>query len=106
MKSNAYRAASWFRNVISALLGAENRIVTDRRPTDEERRDLEFAWRIVKHVKSNAIVLAKEGRTVGVGAGQMSRVDSVKISIQKAHPTSKGAVMGVRCVLPFPGWNR
>jgi phosphoribosylaminoimidazolecarboxamide formyltransferase/IMP cyclohydrolase len=85
----------------TTLLGPESRVVTDRRPTDAEQRDLEFAWRIVKHVKSNAIVLAKDGRTVGVGAGQMSRVDSVKISIQKAHPTSKGAVMASDAFFPF-----
>jgi phosphoribosylaminoimidazolecarboxamide formyltransferase/IMP cyclohydrolase len=85
----------------NTLLGSESRVVTDRRPTEAEQRDLEFAWRIVKHVKSNAIVLAKEGRTVGVGAGQMSRVDSVKISIQKAHPTSKGAVMASDAFFPF-----
>jgi phosphoribosylaminoimidazolecarboxamide formyltransferase/IMP cyclohydrolase len=77
------------------------RVVTDRKPSAEERGDLEFAWRVAKHVKSNAIVLAKEGRTVGVGAGQMSRVDSVKISIQKAHPTSKGSVMASDAYFPF-----
>jgi phosphoribosylaminoimidazolecarboxamide formyltransferase/IMP cyclohydrolase len=85
----------------STLLGAETKVATDRTPSAEERRDLEFAWRVAKHVKSNSIVLAKEGRTVGVGAGQMSRVDSVKISIQKAHPTSKGAVMASDAYFPF-----
>ena len=85
----------------NTLSGAETRVVTARHPTEEEQRNLEFAWRIVKHVKSNAIVLAKDGRTVGVGAGQMSRVDSVKISIQKAHPTSKGAVMASDAFFPF-----
>jgi phosphoribosylaminoimidazolecarboxamide formyltransferase / IMP cyclohydrolase len=85
----------------NTLIGAESRVVTERRPTEAEQRDMEFGWRIVKHVKSNAIVLAKDGRTVGVGAGQMSRVDSVKISIQKAHPTSKGAVMASDAFFPF-----
>jgi phosphoribosylaminoimidazolecarboxamide formyltransferase/IMP cyclohydrolase len=85
----------------STLLGAETHVATDRSPSAEERRDLEFAWRVAKHVKSNSIVLAKEGRTVGVGAGQMSRVDSVRISIQKAHPTSKGAVMASDAYFPF-----
>ena len=84
-----------------ALFGAETRVVTTRKPNADEQRDMEFAWRVAKHVKSNAIVLAKDGRTVGVGAGQMSRVDSVKISIQKAHPTSKGAVMGSDAFFPF-----
>jgi phosphoribosylaminoimidazolecarboxamide formyltransferase/IMP cyclohydrolase len=83
------------------LLGSETQVATERKPSDEERRDLEFAWRVAKHVKSNAIVLAKEGRTVGVGAGQMSRVDSVKISVQKAHPTSKGSVMASDAFFPF-----
>ena len=85
----------------STLSDAETRVATDRKPSDDERHDLEFAWRVAKHVKSNAIVLAKEGRTVGVGAGQMSRVDSVKISIQKAHPTSKGSVMASDAFFPF-----
>ena len=83
------------------LSGPESRVVTNRKPTEMEQRDLEFGWRVVKNVKSNAIVLAKDGRTVGVGAGQMSRVDSVKISIQKAHPTSKGAVMASDAFFPF-----
>jgi len=80
---------------------AKQSVVTKREPTSDERRDLEFAWKIVKHVKSNAIVLAKDGRTVGVGAGQMSRVDSVKISIQKALPSSKDAVMASDAFFPF-----
>ncbi len=83
------------------LLLADSRVVTRRQPTDEERRDLEFAWRVVKHVKSNAIVLARAGRTLGVGAGQMSRVDSVRISIQKAGGASKGAVMASDAFFPF-----
>jgi phosphoribosylaminoimidazolecarboxamide formyltransferase/IMP cyclohydrolase len=78
-----------------------SRVVTERQPTDRERRDLEFAWRVVKHVKSNAIVLAQAGRTRGVGAGQMSRVDSVRISIQKAGTASKGAVLASDAFFPF-----
>jgi phosphoribosylaminoimidazolecarboxamide formyltransferase / IMP cyclohydrolase len=85
----------------NAMPGQESQVVTSRKPTDDERRDLEFAWRVVKHVKSNAIVLAKDGRTVGVGAGQMSRVDSVKISVQKAYLASKGAVMASDAFFPF-----
>ena len=61
----------------------------------------ESPWRVVKHVKSNAIVLAKSGRTVGVGAGQMSRVDSVKISVQKAGSEVKGAVLASDAYIPF-----
>jgi phosphoribosylaminoimidazolecarboxamide formyltransferase / IMP cyclohydrolase len=85
----------------NTFLSPESRVVSSRKPTDNERRDLEFAWRVAKHVKSNAIVLAKDGRTVGVGAGQMSRVDSVKISVQKAHPTSKESVMASDAFFPF-----
>ncbi|MDO8548500.1 MAG: bifunctional phosphoribosylaminoimidazolecarboxamide formyltransferase/IMP cyclohydrolase, partial [bacterium] len=59
-------------------------IVTKRGPTQEESRDLRFAWKVAKHVKSNAIVFAKNGATVGIGAGQMSRVDSAKIGYEKA----------------------
>ena len=83
------------------LFGAESRIVTSRKPTEKEQSDLQFAWRVAKHVKSNAIVLAEGGRTVGVGAGQMSRVDSVKLSIEKAHPSPKGAALGSDAFFPF-----
>jgi len=79
----------------------ETRVVTKRQPSERELADLDFAWRVTKHVKSNAIVLAESGRTIGVGAGQMSRVDSVKLSIQKAHPTAKGAVLGSDAFFPF-----
>ena len=60
-------------------------VVSKRSPTDEERLDLLFAWKVAKYVKSNAIVLALNQVTVGVGAGQMSRVDSAKISSLKAR---------------------
>lgn len=59
--------------------------VTDTKPTDEQMTDLQFAWRIVKHVKSNAIVVVKNGRTYGVGAGQMNRVGSAEIALKQAH---------------------
>jgi phosphoribosylaminoimidazolecarboxamide formyltransferase/IMP cyclohydrolase len=85
----------------TVLTGPEARVVTSRRPTEREQSDLLFAWRVAKHVKSNAIVLAEGGRTVGVGAGQMSRVDSVKLSIQKANPGARGAVMGSDAFFPF-----
>ncbi len=85
----------------ATLLGSESRIVTRRRPTESEHSDLHFAWRVAKHVKSNAIVLARGGRTVGVGAGQMSRVDSVKLSIQKAVPTAMGSVLASDAFFPF-----
>jgi len=89
------------QDVDNVLLGPESRIVTKRKPTDDEHRDLHFAWRVAKHVKSNAIVLAEGGRTVGIGAGQMSRVDSVKLSIEKARPTSNRAVLASDAFFPF-----
>jgi len=63
--------------------GDDLEVVTDRKPTEVELKALKFAWRVCKHVKSNAIVLASEGRTLGIGAGQMSRVDAVKIAAGK-----------------------
>lgn len=77
-------------------------IVTKRKPTAEELQALEFCWRVTKHVKSNAIVLAKPGRTVGVGAGQMSRVVAVQIACEKAGGEAKGSVMASDAFFPFP----
>ncbi len=79
-------------------------VVTQRRPTPEEYGDLRFAWRAVASVKSNAIVLARDGATIGIGAGQMSRVDAAFLSVHKAraagHETA-GAVMGSDAFFPF-----
>ena len=69
---------------------ASGSIPTRRSPTEAERRDLAFAWRVCAAVKSNAIVLAKDGQVVGVGAGQMSRLDSVRIAVEKAGPRARG----------------
>jgi phosphoribosylaminoimidazolecarboxamide formyltransferase / IMP cyclohydrolase len=66
------------------LSEAELKVATERKPTSEEVRDMLFAWKVAKHVKSNAIVFARDGQTLGVGAGQMSRVDSVKIAVIKS----------------------
>jgi phosphoribosylaminoimidazolecarboxamide formyltransferase/IMP cyclohydrolase len=79
----------------------EARVVTQRAPTDAERAALSFAWRVCKHVKSNAIVLARDGRTVGVGAGQMSRVESVKIAVAKAGELARGSVLASDAFFPF-----
>ena len=76
-------------------------VPTERAPTASERRDLAFAWRVCKHVKSNAIVLARDGATIGVGAGQMSRVDSVKIAVEKAVSETAGAVLASDAFFPF-----
>ena len=63
---------------------------------------LRFAWKVCKHVKSNAIVFAKDGATLGVGAGQMSRVDSVKIAVMKAQSSLAGSVVASDAFFPFP----
>ena len=76
-------------------------VVTSRAPSEEEWDDLLFAWTVCKHVRSNAIVLAKEGATVGIGAGQMSRVDSVRLAIEKARGGLEGAVMASDAFFPF-----
>ncbi len=78
------------------------KVVTQRAPTDEEFQALDFAWRVCKHVKSNAIVFAKPDRTVGVGAGQMARVTAVGIASQKAGELSRGAAMASDAFFPFP----
>ncbi|MEO8845732.1 MAG: bifunctional phosphoribosylaminoimidazolecarboxamide formyltransferase/IMP cyclohydrolase [Kofleriaceae bacterium] len=77
------------------------KVATKRAPTVAERADLAFAWRVAKHVKSNAIVFAKDGVTVGIGAGQMSRVDSVRICERKAGDKLKGAVVASDAFFPF-----
>lgn len=77
------------------------KVVTRRAPTDGELADLRFAWLVCKHVKSNAIVLAREGMVVGVGAGQMSRVDSTHMAIRKAGDRSRGSVLASDAFFPF-----
>src|SRR5882762_5601501 len=80
---------------------AKARVVTKRRPSPEDLQALDFAWRVAKHVKANAIVLARSDRTIGIGAGQMSRVDSVRLAIMKALVPVKGAVMASDAFFPF-----
>lgn len=75
---------------------------TERRPTGEQIRDLLFAWKVVKHAKSNAIVFAKDVCTVGIGAGQTSRVDSTIIASRRAGEKARGAVMASDAFFPFP----
>jgi phosphoribosylaminoimidazolecarboxamide formyltransferase / IMP cyclohydrolase len=109
-----------FRSVAGGLLVQERdaaspselRLTTRRAPTNAERADLEFAFTVVKHVKSNAIVFAKHGATVGIGAGQMSRVDAARIAAWKAEDArraadeaelrTKGAVVASDAFFPFP----
>ena len=78
------------------------KVVTQRVPTPEETRAMLFAWKVCKHVKSNAIVYARDGQTVGVGAGQMSRVDSAKIGAMKAQLPLQGTVAASDAFFPFP----
>jgi phosphoribosylaminoimidazolecarboxamide formyltransferase/IMP cyclohydrolase len=84
------------------LQDVDLKVVTQRAPTPEETRAMLFAWKVCKHVKSNAIVYAREGQTVGVGAGQMSRVDSAKIGAMKAQLPLKGTVAASDAFFPFP----
>jgi phosphoribosylaminoimidazolecarboxamide formyltransferase / IMP cyclohydrolase len=87
------------------LTEADLKVVTNRAPTGIEMRALLFAWKVAKHVKSNAILFAREGQTVGVGAGQMSRVDSVKIAVIKARTAGlslAGSVIASDAFFPFP----
>lgn len=86
---------------IAVIEESELKLVTKRAPTTEEMKDLLFAWKTVKHVKSNAIVLAKDGMSVGIGAGQMSRVDAVELAVSKAVGRENGAVMASDAFFPF-----
>jgi phosphoribosylaminoimidazolecarboxamide formyltransferase / IMP cyclohydrolase len=100
------------RNVSGGILLQDNdlrqldennlKVVTKRAPTDKEKGDLLFAWRICKHVKSNAIVYARDRQSIGIGAGQMSRVDSCKIGAMKAVLPLKGTVAASDAFFPFP----
>jgi len=87
---------------IRPLTDADLKVVTKRPPTPEEKRALLFGWKVCKHVKSNAILYVRDGQTVGVGAGQMSRVDSCKIGAMKAQLPLKGTVAASDAFFPFP----
>jgi phosphoribosylaminoimidazolecarboxamide formyltransferase / IMP cyclohydrolase len=89
-------------NDLRQLNPSELKVVTRRPPSEQEQRALLFAWKICKHVKSNAIVYARDGQSVGVGAGQMSRVDSCKIGAMKAVLPLKGTVAASDAFFPFP----
>ena len=77
-------------------------VVSQRRPTEAEWSELLFAWRVCKHVRSNAIVLTRELATIGIGAGQMSRVDSVRLAIEKAQSELNGSALASDAYFPFP----
>jgi phosphoribosylaminoimidazolecarboxamide formyltransferase/IMP cyclohydrolase len=112
-ESSAPRQQNWVLKKISGgllvqdadvrpLQSVDLKVVTQRAPTPGETRALLFAWKVCKHVKSNAIVYARDGQTVGVGAGQMSRVDSAKIGAMKAQLPLKGTVAASDAFFPFP----
>ena len=77
-------------------------VITDRDPTPREMKALQLAWKVCKHTKSNTIIFADQKRTLGIGAGQMSRVDSAKIAIEKACGSLKGSAVASDAFLPFP----
>jgi len=84
------------------LSESDLKVVTKRLPTADEKRALLFAWKVCKHVKSNSILYARDGQTVGVGAGQMSRVDACKVGAMKAQLPLKGTVAASDAFFPFP----
>ncbi len=84
------------------IVESEWKVVSNRQPTAQELADLKFAWLACKHVKSNAIVLAKNGATVGIGGGQVDRVGAARIAIEKAGERAKGAVAASDAFFPFP----
>jgi len=106
--------AKSFRSIFGGLLTQDAdlepvdqndfKVVTERKPTDEEMNDLLFAWKVVRNVKSNAIVYAKEGRTLGIGSGQTSRVDSSEIAVDKAKKEGldlSGSAIASDAFFPF-----
>lgn len=96
--SGGFLVQEWDRHSIRQ---AELKVATRRPPSEEEIKDLLFAWSVCKHVKSNAIVLARHRQVVGIGAGQMSRVDSVRLAAQKAQLSLAGCVMASDAFFPF-----
>ena len=100
-----------FRKVVGGLLVQDRdlgrvpmdqwKVVTKRKPTEEEKRAMAFGWTVAKHIKSNAIVLVREDRTIGIGAGQMSRIDSTRLAAMKAQSSTKGTVLASDAMFPF-----
>jgi phosphoribosylaminoimidazolecarboxamide formyltransferase/IMP cyclohydrolase len=80
---------------------SEMQVVTERRPTEAEWQQLSFAWKVCKHVKSNGVVIVRDLETIGIGAGQMSRVDSVRLALNKARDGVKGGVLASDAYFPF-----
>jgi phosphoribosylaminoimidazolecarboxamide formyltransferase / IMP cyclohydrolase len=78
------------------------KVITDRDPTADEMKTLQIAWNVCKHTKSNTIIFADQYRALGIGAGQMSRVDPVKIAIEKTCASLKGSAVASDAFLSFP----
>lgn len=83
------------------ITAADLKVVSSRQPSEAELAEMLFAWRVVKHVKSNAIVVSKERQTIGVGAGQMNRVGAAKIAYEQAGENCRGAVVASDAYFPF-----
>jgi phosphoribosylaminoimidazolecarboxamide formyltransferase / IMP cyclohydrolase len=77
------------------------RVVSQRQPSEEEWRDLRFAWQVVRHVRSNAIVVAAGGQTLGIGAGQTNRVGAARLALEAAGRSAEGAVLASDGFFPF-----
>jgi phosphoribosylaminoimidazolecarboxamide formyltransferase/IMP cyclohydrolase len=84
------------------LTRAETRVATRRAPTEDEWAALEFGWKVCKHVKSNAMIYVRPGQTVGIGAGQTSRVDAAKVAAMRAVLPLEGTVLASDALIPFP----
>ena len=80
---------------------AKARVVTERQPTEEEWKALQLSWVVCKHVKSNAIVFCSDEKAIGVGAGQMSRIDAVEIAVKRARFELRGTAVGSDAFFPF-----
>ena len=81
---------------------AEMRVLSKRQPSEMEVRDMRYAWRCVKHVKSNAVVVVKDRALIGMGAGQPNRVTSARLAVQSAGERARGAVSASDALIPFP----
>jgi len=83
------------------ITATELQVVTERQPSEAEGQAMLFAWKVVKHVKSNAVVLVRDGQTIGIGAGQMSRVDASRMAVLKARSSPVGCVAASDAFFPF-----
>ena len=111
LKNINYKNQSSYKSILGGLLiqesdniednSSEWELVTNKKPTEEEFKDLDFAWKICKHVKSNAIVISKGLQTIGIGAGQMNRVGAAKIALESAKNHSKGSSLASDGFFPF-----